>query len=888
MRTLPSGQSNILDSGSYQVKLRVQVKDSGGTFRDLTTYSGWNLVDGASWGETLDDPCCSADITLKREAEKFSLAVLMEGSPLNKGMSPSGSYSPLLWLWREVKIETAIFPFGDSSAAVDGDYTLQFHGYIDSVNHEGENIVLSCRDLGAKLVDVFIENELVYGYQTGAGTSIEGLRVFQENFPYTTDMFVVPSNGKLTGYYYQCTTAGSSGTEPTSWPVSVGGTVTTGTATFTRYNTTTASGEAVEDVMQRIINDNWPSGTAPTLYVPTSPSWNIKSFIQERESIMDAVRDLANQIGWDIRYKWRSGTSQFELTLFEPQRSKTTPDRTLSGSSYLTIDAVRIDISMIRNVVRVWYDDSADLDMSGNALRKSVSVSSSASITDYGRRFMEVSEDATKGIDTSTEATRLANGILSDLATPEAEVAINDLYLPIVELGDLYRFSSNGRTWDADLDVAVVGYQHTIQNGEARTSITCRGKPAGLGKKWFQIQGWGKYGPPIHKTVNFGTNTQTASNALTVTSTVAGAQLLWNQSPIRNTTFEGYEVHLSTSSGFTPSSSTFKGFSSGTRYEITGLLPGTTYYLKYTAVGRNAGKRIVSLPSAEFSFTPSYAEAKHISPSMGLELPLNGNFATTNTPSGGSIRPDHWTNSSGTWGTHLLLQSGAEGFNGTKWVEFPASAGNAQAIESSSFPVSKSGRYMVRVQGYNVSGTGNWVIMMRLFDSAGTLISEETQAVDVTTSVSSWVMRTAVFDVTSTTCTATIRITKETTANATRWLVGSVEVVPVKAQEPWVTASLENSWVSFDGSSTPAYFMDDRGIVYLKGLVKNGTTTDGLAIFTLPEGYRPVQRLYFAVTSYNGTTNVHGRVDVYTDGKVAYAIGSNNYLGLDNIRFPAF
>ena len=49
---------------------------------------------------------------------------------------------------------------------------------------------------------------------------------------YTNTNYVIPSN--FNGFYYQCTSAGTSGTsEPTNWPVKSGGTVTDNTVTWT-------------------------------------------------------------------------------------------------------------------------------------------------------------------------------------------------------------------------------------------------------------------------------------------------------------------------------------------------------------------------------------------------------------------------------------------------------------------------------------------------------------------------------------------------------------------------------------------------------------------------------------------------------------------------------
>ena len=71
------------------------------------------------------------------------------------------------------------------------------------------------------------------------------------------------------------------------------------------------------------------------------------------------------------------------------------------------------------------------------------------------------------------------------------------------------------------------------------------------------------------------------------------------------------------------------------------------------------------------------------------------------------------------------------------------------------------------------------------------------------------------------------------------------------------------------------------GVVHLRGLVKSGTV--GLAIFNLPEGYRPSAREAIATIS-NGAI---GRCDIKTSGNVIAYIGNNAWFSLDGITFRA-
>lgn len=94
--------------------------------------------------------------------------------------------------------------------------------------------------------------------------------------------------------------------------------------------------------------------------------------------------------------------------------------------------------------------------------------------------------------------------------------------------------------------------------------------------------------------------------------------------------------------------------------------------------------------------------------------------------------------------------------------------------------------------------------------------------------------------------------------------------------------TLSNSWVDYGGAFEGAgYYKDSDGTVYLQGLIKDGTATNGTVLFTLPSGYRPSRRLAFAVAS----NNTVARVDVFANGEVQIISGSNTWLSLTGISF---
>lgn len=95
----------------------------------------------------------------------------------------------------------------------------------------------------------------------------------------------------------------------------------------------------------------------------------------------------------------------------------------------------------------------------------------------------------------------------------------------------------------------------------------------------------------------------------------------------------------------------------------------------------------------------------------------------------------------------------------------------------------------------------------------------------------------------------------------------------------------ENGWVNYNTTTyTPcAYYKDPSGMVRLKGLVKDGTMNT--AIFTLPEGYRPVGVIHMVGLSF--TVTASPRFRIYPTGDVQANVGGNGWMCLDHIVFRA-
>lgn len=239
------------------------------------------------------------------------------------------------------------------------------------------------------------------------------------------------------------------------------------------------SGVALETVMQAILDATFGGGVIP-LDVPVSPSYLVSPiYIQQRQSMMDAMQVLAQLPGWDVRYWYDTGSATFKFRLQQPPRTKTTPDHTFGPSSYYDITRLSIDRTNIKNVIAVSYFDAT------LGYRDVVTVADATSITKYGRRYFYLQEDDGSPISTNAEATAMANAILSDLKEPKAEAEIELPFFWPAELWDLYRFTANGVHINSDQDWAVVSISHKLRRNHHRTVLTVRGAVSGGFLTWL-------------------------------------------------------------------------------------------------------------------------------------------------------------------------------------------------------------------------------------------------------------------------------------------------------------------------------------------------------------------------------------------------------------------
>ncbi|MEK7178556.1 MAG: hypothetical protein AAB721_02800 [Patescibacteria group bacterium] len=884
MRAISAAEEALLFArGGVVRRFRVQVKDSGGTYRDLSTWAGPNFVVSGQWGESVDGNGMDATIELKLAVDqRLTLAPLMTKSPLNLGFAFPGSYAPLVELGRDIKIERALAPGGTPYASLS--WVKAWAGVIDIINPSRGKLTIQARGEYARILDKFIEDERVYAHSVDAD-AVKGFLMWQPGRPTVLNDLTIPEQAKRNAHFYQATSIGSApnatgSTQPT-WPTGAASTVADGDITWTEKGaTTTTSGTAVETVMQRILNDNALS--AVTLNTPASPAWNITTYAQERTGVWSALRALANQIGYDLRYVWHAGSSDFRLELRAVDRAKTVPDRTFSPDDRFRISKLETKLDGIRNAIRIIYTDSGDRDAQGNPKRKFLTRTNSSSITKYARRFMEVQEAWNSNIDSAAEAQTFGDAILADLATPVAEQECAMPFFPFVELGDLYRFSADGVHYDSDQDLAVVSYQHSFSGDQARTSITCRGKPSGGYRRWLEMDAGRN--SEAHQIDN---NT-ILSLAVTSKGKVGGAKMNVAETFDKmGLTIIGHEFHKNPTAGFTPTSATLVQRGDLDHYAYGDGYSGDTEYGQVIPFSFNRGRIIRGQPSAEFSMVNGFVEPHHLNPEkFRMELPPNGSFEGQHRS---AKPPDRWEMSVGTWETDVKagITGGIAAADGARYLFF-LNTSVATSVRTDYFPVNRAHVYQVLAQVYKVSGDNNYALDVEWFDYAKSSISTSTLTIDLTDLTSSvWNLVRTVFKAPSTAAFARFAVRRASAHTDVAYFDGCRLD---DLGEPWIyvgdsgAPTFSNSWVNYDATNeAKAGFRFDNGHCELKGIIKDGSAIN-TAAFTLPVPWRPQKTVRIAVPS-NGA---FGQVDIGTGGNVTPVVGSTTAFVLDGVRFAVF
>lgn len=913
MRTKSAQAEAVLSNPSHSARAIVTVYDAGGSPVELTESGLLGIVDpviDVEISHDVDSPR-TARVKVQRQQGRYSLAPLVTtGNPLS---------SSVVQIARRIVIEVQLLP-ADVKYTPAGLRETVFDGYIDEVSWPGDDLELTCTDKWALLRDTWIERERVYGAAQGINAT-KGCYVWRYDLPaLAVGDLVIPSDSNLNGHFYKVTAATSpqSSAEPT-WPTGSGSTVVSGGVTLTEAGATAGdTGLALESLIQQVLNDNG-LGSLVTLQCPSSPSWMVKQYLQQRESVQSALQTMVDQLGWWIRFEWNSGLGKYELTLKDPGRTSSTVHKTLNEADEVECSQLSLDVWSIRNAVRVVYGDSSSRSPSLSPTRIAIDVTDSASIAAYGRRFMEIAEADTSSIDSASEATRLANAVLSDLSTPVVGVGVSFAVDPYLELGDRITIPADGLRWTADQTLAVQSLTHRIGDDGARTSVTLRGTPAARQSGWLMKDG--RLTPDdVHQL--------SVSNQLECTfeikPTVGGTRFSRKEKRSKTQLNQQAELHVGSSSSFTPSSSSLKGIAQSDSIELSDLVPGKAYFAKWVPVSANAERLVRGEASAAIAFTAGRAKAGHYdATSTQSHLPLNGNFEHFSDDST-QAPPDHWAvvtrpaETTETWGSGGSVYFGTDSATKGNYIELRASATQRGNLVSSAFEVRRGLRSLniylsiMRTGSSAVSGKDLILDVSLYSDSAlSNLVRSDSiflsgSASGPYPSLSTWYDTVVDYGggygaLPTNANFAVLGLRRGTTGDSSfAWRIGDVyaqEADFYRAsidQPPWAAVAggvgFAANWGNVGGSwQTVGYLKDSRGFVELRGLAKVTTGTLTTQIFTLPSGYRPAAFIQYPVRT---GTNVLSYLEIRTDGTVHYAGSGGGVLAdaqsgitLDGVHF---
>lgn len=439
-------------------------------FFNFTSSNGSNWVRSVNLSDGDEEKTISCSIEMVRQKSKVSLAPLVTQSVLSD-LIPNAitlNYSPILntSTARYIEVRMSRCPLG--TVGNDYQWSSVFQGIVDDIDQGGqEKISVSLRDYGSLLINSMTETEYTYGSST--------VPVF------------------------------------------------------------------LESVIQSILDDNDDTvnpnpalfGSYPPLSLVTigAPVWAVTENKRMREPVMSSIDSFAKQIGWNCRFRFIDSPSvnDWRIALYEPERYNSF-STTAAVSGLLDLPVATFPVSKgnltsmsqgsitterLRNVVRIAYPSSetsqapivlpagatledsglGGVDNEGNRTPAFITIRADQSVTDYGRRFMEVQEDSSSQIDTISEAASMATSALSDLSFPDLDSDLSCLNLFEVEIGDVAAVASND-VYNTAVQQWAVRSTSTNVGSSSSTSITVHGKPSLGFKSWGVIEARPGMGPP--------------------------------------------------------------------------------------------------------------------------------------------------------------------------------------------------------------------------------------------------------------------------------------------------------------------------------------------------------------------------------------------------------
>jgi hypothetical protein len=592
------------------VRVLIGDEDSGfleGEWHDFTNILDVDWLQTVRWSNDSDKQSQTGTVTLARNVYFASIAPLLDTNA-----------APTVRVMRRAMIETCIVPRGMPLSRARLYMEPRFDGFIRKLDVGPELATLELSDRLAGLQVIQIEPDPDSGqdqkYGSNIGAAVEGQlqNIVDENDPGEFRILSIdddgPSNAIVVQTFDETTGLGRphglkvgdvvhiQSTSNFNGTDDVIAAVTTETFTLTR----TTAGAFAEETggLVYAAGRHYPGGK-PTIYVPTSPGWNVYEwYIPPTKNVAQAIDDVTTQFGWVCHFRYDDNRKEFRLTLRAPDRTGSAVSQESGRSFFTKITQLTQDIDSIRSPIIVEYQRRSTTDNVGRYLRRAAAAANADSIAKYGRNVGRVGIETAHLLQSLSEAQTLADNMNSDLAEPLASLEGERPYHEVYDTDDLITFTPNDIHFSADTDFAVVYVEHTFSANSHRTTMRLRNaKPVARVERAVEMLQQSGYNP------GRGLAPLPTPAAPVAAAIAGGAALSWTfpQNNLQRE-YDTTEIHLSTSTGFSPSAATLIGVTRGSAFPVMNLSGGTTYYVKL--VHRDAMGNVASA-SPQTSVTPT-------------------------------------------------------------------------------------------------------------------------------------------------------------------------------------------------------------------------------------------------------------------------------------------
>lgn len=502
---------------------------------------------------------------------------------------------------------------------------------------------------------------------------------------------------------------------------------------------------SIEVIMQSVIDDNINTplgytvinGKKIQMLLPGgSPSFLMAPQTVNKSSVLDALNQLAGNIGWSMRVKWAASMTAFALCFYAPPRG-VAGSPVFSFSPYIIDDISQATISKsdIRNYIYGYFSDSAN-----NNVRQLVIAQDAASIAKYGDppMKMEITEAATSQINTLAQMNTLLGNALTDLKDPVCQYALQVPLFYVAETGDTYTLLPDGTIFDVSQVVGLCALTHTVGKNACNTQMTVKGAIPGQYNRWFYAEAR----PGISPSANM---IDPAAPAVSLGSNIG--EIVVNYTVADQNNWSSTEIYLSSTSGALTQSQTNSKYQRPTggslaakgkvaHFLISALTPGATYYVGIVVIDRDGN---IGAMSAVQAVTTQMVGPYQTNPAgQQDQLLKNPDFNIYTLGTG--FPPDNWAmQPANSWSAGFV--NNTQGASGGLCLGFTI---GVPQMQSTLFPFPENELMAVGVFAKATSTSSQLYLQVFYYSAPGTQVGSVSKTFSLTTAYQSYSLPTQV------------------------------------------------------------------------------------------------------------------------------------------------